>query len=140
MIQETRTDDITTVAELYDYMEKQGFQFKYYDGANRDEVDRTIHDIQEANRRLVLESTGLQSTLEEMIRQRQRSIEEQKAIQATDSEQGGLSLQDLLNFNAEEATEPDHEDDAAVLEEQFDVEDEGAATTEVHHNVTNNGI
>ena len=138
MIQETRTDDITTVAELYDYMEKQGFQFKYYDGANRDEVDRTIHDIQETIRRLVLESTGLQSTLEEMIRQRQRSIEEQKAIQSTDSEQGGLSLQDLLNFNAAEVTEPDHEDDAAVLEEQFDVE-EPAATTEVKH-VTNNNV
>lgn len=139
MIQETRTDDITTVAELYDYMEKQGFQFKYYDGANRDEVDRTIKDIQEANRRLVLESTGLQSTLEEMIRQRQRSIEEQKAIQSTDSEQGGLSLQDLLNFNAAEATEPDHEDDSAVLEEHFDVE-EGSTTTEVHHNVTNDHV
>ena len=46
---ETKTDDITTVAELYDYMEKSGFQFKFYDGYDRDEVDRTIKDIQDTN-------------------------------------------------------------------------------------------
>ena len=66
MINETKTDDITTVAELYDYMEKQGFQFKFFDGYDRDEVDRTIKDIQAANRRLILESTGLQPLLEDM--------------------------------------------------------------------------
>lgn len=123
MIQDTHTDDITTVAELYDYMEKQGFQFKYYDGADRDEVDRTIKDIQATNRRLILEATGLQATLEDMIRQRQRSIEEQTAAAATSTSEGGMSLEDLLNFNAAEATEPDHEDDETILNEDFAEED-----------------
>ena len=45
MINETKTDDITTVAELYDYMEKSGFKFKFYDGFDRDEVDRAIQRI-----------------------------------------------------------------------------------------------
>ena len=55
---------------LYDYMEKSGFQFKFYDGFDRDEVDRSIKDIQDTNRRLILESTGLQQLLEDMIRQK----------------------------------------------------------------------
>ena len=118
MINETKTDDITTVAELYDYMEKNGFQFKFNDGFARDEVDRTIKDMQEYLRRLVLESTGLQPLLEEMMRKKMETAEEEKTAQLTSQ----TSLEDMLNFNAEDtdiATEADED----VLNEQFDEEE-----------------
>ena len=116
MINDTKTDDITTVAELYDYMERSGFKFKFYDGFDRDEVDRTIKDIQDANRRLILESTGLQSLLEEMANARMRSIEEE---QTNDIVNGDVTLQDMLNFQATD-NDIDTEDDNDVLDMEFE--------------------
>lgn len=115
MINETKTDDITTVAELYDYMERQGFQFKYFDGFDRDEVDRTIRDIQDANRQLILESTGLQSLLEEMRDQRNRTLEEEKTNQVIKEE---TPLEDLLNLSPADV-DIDTEDDSEAIEEDF---------------------
>ena len=123
MINETKTDDITTVAELYDYMEKNGFQFKFNDGYARDEVDRTIKDMQEYLRRLVLESTGLQPLLEEMMRKKMETAEEEKTLQATEQ----TTLEDMLNFNASD-TEIDTEADEDVLNESFDEEQENTET------------
>lgn len=82
MINETKTDDITTVAELYDYMERQGFKFKFYDGFDRDEVDFTIKDIQETNRNLILEATGLQPLLEQLAKKKLEQAEEEHATAA----------------------------------------------------------
>lgn len=124
MINETKTDDITTVAELYDYMEKNGFQFKFNDGFDRDEVDRTIKDIQEYLRRLVLESTGLQPLLEDMMRKKMETAEEEQTLQATSQ----TSLEEMLNFNASD-TEIETESDEEVLNEQF--EDEESQNTTV---------
>ena len=121
MISETKTDDITTVAELYDYMEKQGFQFKFYDGYDRDEVDRTIKDIQAANRRLILESTGLQPLLEDMARQRMQSQEEQHTHQMVNEE--GHTLEDLMNFNPEDG-DIDTEEDSSATDLNFSEEEE----------------
>lgn len=98
MINQTKTDDITTVAELYQYMEDQGFVFKFHDGYDRDEVDRAITDIQESNRRLILESTGLDSLLEDMIRQAQKSREEEYTQEVVENSQ----LKELLNFKPED--------------------------------------
>lgn len=116
MINETKTDDITTVAELYDYMEKSGFRFKFYDGFDRDEVDRTIKDIQNTNRRLILESTGLQSLLEEMAAARMRTAEEEATNEIVN---GDVSVQDMLNFEATD-NDIDTEDDSEVLDMDFD--------------------
>ncbi len=85
MIQETKTDEITTVAELYDYMERSGFKFRFYDNNDRDEVDFTIKDIQETNRALVLEATGLQPLLEQLAKKRLEQAEEEQAAIATNN-------------------------------------------------------
>ena len=119
MINETKTDDITTVAELYDYMEKSGFKFKFYDGFDRDEVDRTIKDITDTNRRLILESTGLQPLLEEMTRARMRTIEEEATNEIVN---GDTTLQDMLNFQATD-NDIETEDDNEVLDMEFDAPD-----------------
>ena len=120
MISESKTDDITTVAELYKYMEDQGFIFKFHDGFDRDEVDRAITDIQEANRRLILESTGLQSLLEEMIRTSKRTQEEEYTQQVVENQQ----LQDLLNFQPEDS-DIEVESDEDALNENFEDDKSG---------------
>lgn len=120
MIQETKTDDITTVAELYDYMEKQGFQFKFYDGFDRDEVDMTIKDIQSTLRTLVLESTGLQPLLEQLAQKRLETKEEEQAAAALSTP--GKTINDLLDAmpdDGEIATETDN----VATEYNFDEED-----------------
>lgn len=119
MINETKTDDITTVAELYDFMEKSGFQFKFNDGYDRDEVDRTIKDIQEYLRKLVLESTGLQPLLEDMMRKKMVSAEEEKTAEAV----ANTTLDDLLNFSPDD-TEIETEADSDVLQEDFSEEEQ----------------
>lgn len=127
MIQETKTDDITTVAELYDYMEKQGFRFKFYDGFDRDEVDACIKDIQETNRQLVLESTGLQPLLEQLAKKRIEQAEEEHSIAATQAP--GQTLQDMLEFMPEEddiATENDEVATEHDFAEDFDEEEQDA--------------
>lgn len=124
MINETKTDDITTVAELYDYMEKSGFQFKFYDGFDRDEVDRSIKDIQDTNRRLILESTGLQQLLEDMIRQKAETTEMEHARNIAENE----SIKDLLNFMPEDS-EVDTEADTDVLNTDFSDEEEEETST-----------
>lgn len=115
MINETKTDDITTVAELYQYMEDQGFVFKFHDGFDRDEVDRAITDIQEANRRLILESTGLQTLLEDMIRQQTTSKEEEYTRNVLEND----SLKELMQFSAEDG-EIDTESDEEAMSLSFD--------------------
>ena len=124
MINETKTDDITTVAELFKFMEDNGFQFKFYDGYDRDEVDRTIKDINETNRRLILESTGLQPLLEEMARKRMETAEEEKTKEIVEN----TTLQDLLNYSAED-TDIATESDEDVLNEQFDDDEKEGKTT-----------
>ena len=104
MIQETKTDDITTVAELYDYMEKQGFKFKFHDGFDRDEVDACIKDMQETLRALVLEATGLQPLLEQLAKKRLEQTEEEHFSAAT--QQTPLSeLVDAMQDDGEIETE-----------------------------------
>lgn len=134
MINEAKTEDITTVAELYQYMEDQGFIFKYFQGDCKDEIDFAIKDIQDTNRRLILESTGLQTQLEEMIRQRTVSAEEEYAAKVMNdgitAEEGTTGLQDLLNFKAEDAP-IDTESDDEVLGLDFSENKEPLTATTI---------
>lgn len=123
MINQTKTDDITTVAELYQYMEDQGFVFKFHDGYDRDEVDRAITDIQETNRRLILESTGLQPLLEETMRKRIKTQEEEYTQQVVENQQ----LQELLNFQADDG-EIETESDDEALNMDFNDDDDSQPT------------
>ena len=129
MISNSKTDDITTVAELYQYMEDQGFVFKFHDGYDRDEVDRAITDIQETNRRLILESTGLQPLLEEMMRTRVKTQEEEYAQQVVENQQ----LQELLNFKADDGEIETESDDEALNADFSDDDDQStrAANTTI---------
>lgn len=121
MIAETKTGDITTCAELYQFMEDEGFIFTYFDGAPKDEVDNAINDIQAANKRTVLECTGLQAQLEDMIEKAKRNNEETYTQEITSKEQ----IQEMLNFNPEDYQEDiETEDDNDVLTAEFSEDEE----------------
>lgn len=129
MISQTKTDDITTVAELYQYMEDNGFEFKFHDGFDRDEVDMAITDIQNANRRLILEATGLEALLEDMINQKQRTIEETFAKQQVSED---ITLKDLINFSpADLQGDISVETDEEALDMEFDAEDDNDDLTTI---------
>lgn len=57
---------IKTVADLYNYLESNGFQFNFYDKENKDVVDFTIADIKESIRNEITNATGLDIKLEHM--------------------------------------------------------------------------
>ena len=123
MVEETKTDDITTVAELYQYMEDQGFKFKFHDGFDRDEVDRAITDIQAANRTLILESTGLRQLLEDMARKQQQSREEEYTRQVVED----TTIQDLINFSPEDTDiAVENDDDVTNADLSDELEEDNA--------------
>ena len=140
MINEAKTEDITTVAGFFQYMEDEGFIFKYWQGDCKDEIDFAIKDINDTNRRVILESTGLQTQLEEMIRQRTVSAEEEYAAKVMNdgitAEDGTTTgLQDLLNFKAEDAP-IDTESDDEVLGLDFSENKESSTATTIIRNST----
>lgn len=110
MIAETKTSDITTVAEVGDYLEKTGFVPSYDLSVNRDEVDQAINDIQQSIRKTILESTSIQPLLESLIKKQKESLEDQKTKQATSD----VSLQDLMNFTPDQTEEVETEADSDV--------------------------
>ena len=118
MINETKTDDITTVSELYDYMEKAGFQFKFYDGFPRDEVDQALADISASNKRLILEATGLEQQLSDMIRQRQETLESSRT--AAIAEEDPLPSSTTISQDLTSATTIEQQDDDAVLDTNWE--------------------
>lgn len=119
MINETKTEDITTVSELYQYMEELGYIFKYYDGVTRDEADKTIKDINDTLRRCVMESTTLGPVLEQMIKDKQKKDEEEYASKVSENE----SLEEILGFNPEDAV-VDKESDDEILNMDFSEDSE----------------
>lgn len=130
MIAETKTSDITTFAEAGEYLERTGFVPSYDISVPRDEVDQCLHDIQESQRRTILESTSIQPLLEDLIKKQQQSIENQKAQQATSD----VTLQDLMSFNPDEAAEVAVEADSDVTDLDFSEEkDTMAAPTKINH-------
>ena len=96
VIATTNKDVISTVSDLGDYIEQCGGQFKYYDGVERDIVDKTIADFKEYIRVLVQDCTGLSATLEGIARSYAQKVEEN----ATENAFAETSLEDLINDNA----------------------------------------
>jgi hypothetical protein len=95
VIQSSNKDVIATVSDLGEYIEQCGGQFTYYDGVDRDIVDKTIKDFKEYIRVLVQDCTGLSATLDSISKSYARQVEEN----ATDDALADLSLEDLINDN-----------------------------------------
>ena len=95
VIQSSNKDVISTVSDLGDYIEQCGGQFKYYDGVDRDVVDKTIADLKEYIRVLVQDCTGLSATLESISRSYAQKVEEN----ANEDAFAEVSLEDLMSDN-----------------------------------------
>lgn len=120
VIAAANNDVITTVADLADFVEKCGGQYKYYDGVERDIVDKTINDIKEYIRVLVQDSTGLGATLENIAQSYKRSVEQSAADNATST----VTLEDII---ADQTSAANHELDEELAAETLDdivIEDE----------------
>lgn len=59
--------DFDSIGELFAYLEKLGWENKYYDGVTRDVVDATIKNVQAANRRLYLQESGIGDEINQRI-------------------------------------------------------------------------
>jgi hypothetical protein len=114
LIEDTHTEEITTLAEVAQVVEDAGFDMPYYDGADRDAIDVAIHDIQESNARLVKEATGLGPMIEDMV----KKYKEDKEIEKTKREEKKVSIDDILEAYDKD-TEVVDEDDSNITNKKF---------------------
>ena len=117
MIDSANTDVIRNVSDLVQYLEENNFEFEYYDKVERDIVDQTINVLKEHTTNLVLESTGLEATLNQI----KESYEAQKQMEADSSAFRALPLEELLQFARQQ---DDEEIEAELLSEEPEFEDD----------------
>lgn len=100
---------IKTVADLYKYMEKNGFEFEFYDKEERDIVDKTINDIKSTIRNEIVNATGLDIKLEEIQKSFKQKQEEDVTQIALDqkplSEILGTDFYDEIEFETDKELE-----------------------------------
>lgn len=125
LITEASEDVISTVADLVDYLEKNGFKFNYYDNVNRDIVDKSLEDIKQYIRRLVLDTSGAQ--LESVFESIDNALRVEKETKESAASYEKVPLEDLYQ-QALERREEILEDEYAAEEQDeviFDEEDDG---------------
>jgi hypothetical protein len=121
MIESAQTEVIRTVADLAQFLEDNNFEFTFYDNHDRDIVDKTIRDMKEHLRTLVLESTGLEQTLEMIQKNYSQGQQEKANIAATER----VPLEEIMakakeEYNAEIDEELENEE---ILDGDYNEED-----------------
>lgn len=116
MIEDTHTDDITTIAEVALTLEEAGFEMPYYDGAKRDEIDVAIANIQESNVRTIKAATGLSQLIEQISEKQKNKKEQEKTKEAIEK----TSIDELLIEYTDQSIEEDS--DAAITDIFFEDE------------------
>lgn len=107
-------NSIKTVADLYKYMEKNGFEFKFYDKEERDIVDKTLNDIKHSIREQIVNATGLDLKIQEITKSFKDKMEDNLTEHAILSS----PLDDMVNEDYYEEVEL--ETDNKLLEEELD--------------------
>lgn len=111
-------DVISTVSDLCNYLEENGFQFKYYDNVARDIVDKTIENQQQWTRRFVIDSAGLIQQEYDIIKDAYQSeMEKDKTKKATEE----ISIEDIIEKKKQGLNE---ELDKELENEDFDFEED----------------
>ena len=116
MVDVGSTEVISTVSELCQYLEDNGFQFRFYDNVSRDIVDATIEDQKEWTRNFVLGATGIQQTYELIEDAYINAIEGAKTKEAIDK----VSLDEIVG---EKLQGINREFDAELEDDDFDLGD-----------------
>jgi hypothetical protein len=115
MIEKTKTDDITTLAEVAEVLEANGFVMPYYHGEEKDAIDMAIHNIQESNRYTILNATGL-GQLVQQIADKYHDTQEQ---QMTDEATSKTSIQDLQEAYMSAPEDVPDESDEDITKQDF---------------------
>lgn len=100
------TGDFESVGELYAYLEKTGWINRYYDGAKKDVIDETIANIQNYNRRLWVNESGLSEDIE-------------KRLEAL---QHAQNLEDMYDINDEYDEDKYEAEGIQNLKEEFEID------------------
>lgn len=118
LITESSKDVISNVAQLVQYIEDQGFEFQFYDGVDRDIVDKSLKDMQQFIQRLVTDSTGLDVVFDTI----NSALKREDAIKKDAESYEKTSLEDLYEAGLQARNE---EFDTELEEEgEEDIEDE----------------
>lgn len=118
LIESQESDVLRTVADLAAHLESKGFEFEFYDKVERDIVDKTIANIQDYLRTLVLESTGLDATLDLIS----SKYKEDLKLSAAEKAYEELPLEEITRLAKEELAREIDEELAAerILEDEDD--------------------
>lgn len=128
MIDNTKTEDLTTLAELVEFIENSGFEMPFYDGRDKDAIDMAISNIQESNARLVRDATGLGPLLEDLTQKYKEQKEkkaEEKAFEAIPFEEVAKRYTDNtagLDIEAEDDLFAATESDDEIVGQKFEEE------------------
>lgn len=97
-------NDFNSVGELFAYLEKKGWENKFYDGANKDVVDETMKNIQLYVRNLYVNETGISEDIERRIEGLKvaKELEDEYDTPQDDLDEYEIEGFDLENQNFEE--------------------------------------
>lgn len=118
MIEKTKTDDITTLAEVAEVLEDNGFVMPYYHGEEKDAIDVAIKNIQDTNRYTILNATGLGELITQ-IADRHQQIKNDEQTSAAEQE---TSIDDLKKEYMPEPEDIPDDADADITNQEFDDE------------------
>ena len=107
---------VKTVADLYKHLEKNGFEFTFYDKEERDIVDRTLNDIKKSIKTEIENATGLDLKIEEI----KKSFKQKEEEDASEEAIAESPLNKLLDDDYYEELEM--ETDKKLSEEELDLD------------------
>lgn len=110
---------IQTVADLYKYMEKNGFEFTFYDKEDRDIVDRTMKDIKASISEQVRNASGLDTKMQEIAKAFKTKMEDEKTEHAL----AITPLEDLVAEDYYEEVEMEVDSELESEDLDFDYDD-----------------
>lgn len=109
-------ETIKTVAALYKYLEKKGFNFTFYDDVERDIIDKTINDIKESIRYEIINATGLEDLLENIKRQYEQDL----LTEEDSTAQEQVPIEQLIE---DQYDKMEHEADAMFENQEVEIDD-----------------
>lgn len=100
------TNEFDSVGELFSYLEKTGFENKFYDGVTRDIVDATMTNIQKFCQRLYTNESGIGEEITKRLEALQVAERMENDFDFKDDYTEN-NTEDFYNFNEDEEFNPE---------------------------------
>ena len=120
LIEAASQDVISNVAQLVEFIEDSGYEFKFYDDVDRDIVDKSLKDIQQFIRRLVMDATGLDTIFETI----NSSVKEEDAVKKDAESYDKVPLEDLFSDAFNKMDEESAKFDEELESQELEIDDE----------------